>query len=201
MKYSFLITLLMLAFCGCQNNRKSEQPFEAEIETNERVEAKMASVNANKVIPDEENSELESKKAYYYEKGRWSGGYDRTHATTEKLKEEFKHAANSQDPSDMGNKDLFNEYLRGYEEGQRQRNQDMTSGNLSSSELESKKAYYYEKGRWSGGYDRTHATTEKLKEEFKHAANSQDPSDMGNKDLFNEYLRGYEEGQRQRNQL
>ena len=130
MKNFFYIALLALAFCGCQNNNKSQQPSEADIEAmvNERVAAKMASENTesneqNVQTSNEEYSKLAGKKEYYFEQGRWSGGYDRTHATTEKLKEEFKRKANDLDPSDMGNKDLFDEYLRGYEEGQRQRNQ------------------------------------------------------------------------------
>lgn len=130
MKNFFYIALLALAFCGCQNNNKSQQPSEADIEAmvNERVAAKMASENTesneqNVQTSNEEYSKLAGKKEYYFEQGRWSGGYDRIHATTEKLKEEFKRKANDLDPSDMGNKDLFDEYLRGYEEGQRQRNQ------------------------------------------------------------------------------
>ena len=134
-KVLFSISFLMLGLISCQNNQK-QQPSEAEIErmVNERVDAKMAesnnaaesvetTVHDNQSYNDNTSSELSSKKQYYYEQGRWSGGYDKTHATTEKLKEEFKQNANSHDPADMGNSDLFNEYLRGYEEGQRQRNQ------------------------------------------------------------------------------
>lgn len=44
MKNFFFIALLALAFCGCQNNNKSQQPSEADIEAmvNERVAAKLA---------------------------------------------------------------------------------------------------------------------------------------------------------------
>ena len=127
--------IVTILFCGlfltaCQNSQK-QQPTESEIEqmVNERVEAQLASGNLETTEPsqassyDNGDSELASKKKYYFEQGRWSGAYDKYHATTEKLKEEFKQKSNGHDPADMGNKDLFEEYLRGYEEGQRQRNQ------------------------------------------------------------------------------
>ena len=204
MKHSFFLNqktiLLVLGMTLCTlsscNQPKVSQGQTDVVADSTAVDTRTADNSSNNPVTSDN-----SKENHYFEKGRWSGGYDETHASKEKLKEEFKQEANSYDSQDMGNRDLFNEYIRGYEEGQCQRNQEMKSGDLSPTELASKKNHYFEKGRWSGGYDETHASKEKLKEEFKQEANSYDSQDMGNRDLFNEYIRGYEEGQRQRNQL
>lgn len=60
MKNFFFIALLALAFCGCQNNNKSQQPSEADIEAmiNERVAAKLAEqgVESNNVSASASNN-------------------------------------------------------------------------------------------------------------------------------------------------
>lgn len=152
------------------------------------------------VTPDKKSiSGLTSVEWYYFVMGRRTGLYENgeEHASDDLLYDYYE--IDARDSTELCNRDLLNAFIRGYEEGLRQKKQEITSKILSSSEREEKKEDIYKEGRRWGAVEKDEekkSEPEDIKHIFWVYVVDYRYREMFDIDLYKEFLRGFEDGLR-----